>query len=211
MTTVAKTAGLRGRVRFLLAGAGVVDLLPNWGAELPWQELAALEILRPETLRLFGRPVQTPRLTAWVGDAAATYSYSGRRWTPSPWTPALDALRQAVQSVCGVPLHGVLLNLYRDGRDSMGFHADNEPELGPSPDNVVVASLSFGKRRDFVLKPAKHAPIPPTAKLTLPLGEGDLLIMRGTTQKHWLHGIPKRRSAGPRLNLTFRHLKACVS
>ncbi len=199
----------KNRVRFRLAGSGIVDLFPGWGAELPWQDLVGLELLRPETLRIFGRSVVTPRLSAWVGDPEARYRYSGRSWQPAHWTPALDALRQTVQNTCGVSFHGVLLNLYRDGRDSMGFHADNEPELGPTPENIVVASLSFGERRDFVLRPAKHAPLPYGARLTLRLGEGDLLIMRGTTQQLWVHGVPKRRQAGLRLNLTFRHLNAC--
>jgi alkylated DNA repair dioxygenase AlkB len=146
-----------------------------------------------------------PRLTAWYGDATARYSYSGLDLTPQPWTPALLALRTQVEQATGVTFNSVLLNLYRTGQDSMGWHADDEPELGPEP---VIASISLGATRRFRLRP-RHSQQLPHAPLGLDLPSGSLLVMRGTTQQHWQHAVPKTaRPVGPRLNLTFRTIHA---
>ena len=162
-------------------------------AEVAWEQRA---------IRMFGRELPQPRLTAWHGDPAARYTYSGLTWEPRPWTPALLDLRQRVAAATGARFNSVLLNYYRDGRDSMGWHADDEPELGPSP---VIASLSLGATRRFRLRPIG----PKAGALAQPLGldlpNGSLLLMRGPTQHCWQHALPKTaRPTGPRLNLTFR-------
>jgi len=159
--------------------------------------------LRQEMLRIMGRDIPTPRLTSWHGDEGTTYTYSGKTFSPSPWTPTLEGLRDRLRDTAGAPFNSVLANLYREGSDSMGAHADDEPELGPSKENIVIASVSLGARRRFVLR-AKHGP----ARFEYLLGEGDLLLMGGTTQSHFKHAVPKtKRVVGPRLNLTFRMIR----
>lgn len=156
--------------------------------------------LRQETIVIFGREVLTPRLTSWHGDPGASYAYSGRRFEPEPWTPGLAHLRDALEAEAGLRFNSALANYYRDGSDSMGAHADDEPELGPSPDDVRIASISLGAPRRFVL--AHRAS---KAKRELSLGEGSLLVMGGRLQRTHTHRVPKtKRPVGPRLNLTFR-------
>ncbi|WP_019946975.1 alpha-ketoglutarate-dependent dioxygenase AlkB family protein [Hymenobacter aerophilus] len=162
-------------------------------------ELTATVAWRQEPIKLFGREVMQPRLTAWYGDPNATYRYSGLHLEPLPWLPALQHLRAQLEAATGARFNSVLLNLYRSGQDSMGYHADDEPELGPAP---VIASLTLGATRTFRLKPR---PGVPAQALSLPLPAGSLLVMRGETQQNWLHALPKTvRPVGPRLNLTFR-------
>lgn len=181
------------------------DFLAEPAADVLLAELTATVPWRHEPIRLFGKEVLQPRLTAWYGDAGATYRYSGLTMQPLPWLPVLQQLRQQVESATGSPFNSVLLNLYRTGQDSMGYHADDEPELGPEP---VIASLTLGATRTFRLKPrpaafAGAAPLP--EPLSVPLTSGSLLVMRGPTQHNWLHALPKTaRPIGPRLNLTFR-------
>ena len=173
-----------------LPAAEAESLLAQLSAEVAWEQ---------RTIRLFGQEFPQPRLTAWYGDPAARYTYSGLAWEPRPWTPSLLALRQRVEIATASPFNSVLLNLYRDGRDSMGWHADDEPELGPEP---AIASLSLGATRRFRLRPRAGLVHPP---LSLDLASGSLLLMRGPTQRHWQHALPKTaRPLGPRLNLTFR-------
>ncbi|HVK65470.1 MAG TPA: alpha-ketoglutarate-dependent dioxygenase AlkB [Polyangium sp.] len=159
-------------------------------AEVPFQQ---------QTIRLFGKSILQPRLSAWHGDEGASYTYSGLSLTPNPWTPALSALRARVEAAAGCTFNSVLVNQYRNGDDSMGKHADDEPELGENP---VIASLSLGARRKFVLEPKKKG----EEKVTLELGEGNLLVMAGTTQHHYRHGVPKQAGRGARMNLTFRRI-----
>jgi alkylated DNA repair dioxygenase AlkB len=152
---------------------------------------------RAEKIRLWGKEYPQPRLTAWHGDKR--YTYSGLTLDPAPWTPLLAALRGAVAQAAGAPFNSVLLNLYRDGADSMGMHSDDEAELGLNP---VIASLSLGATRTFVLKHKRDR-----ETLKLELHDGSLLVMAGATQHHWQHGIPKQPSVKqPRLNLTFRFI-----
>lgn len=152
-------------------------------------------------IRLFGRWVDSPRLSCWIGDAQAVYRYSGQTFAPHPWTEALAALRDRLRGELGVPFNSVLANLYRDGRDAMGWHSDDEPELGDEP---VIASLSLGAARRFVLRRRDdHA-----VKQALVLEPGSLLVMRGACQRDWQHALPRTaKPVGPRLNLTFRHLQ----
>jgi len=173
-----------------LPAAEATALLAQLTAEVAWEQRA---------IRLFGQEIPQPRLTAWYGDPDARYTYSGLAWEPRPWTAALRALRQRVEAATGARFNSVLLNQYRDGRDSMGWHADDESELGPAP---AIASLSLGATRRFRLR-ARPGPRP--APLSLDLPGGSLLLMRGPTQQHWQHALPKTsRPVGPRLNLTFR-------
>jgi alkylated DNA repair dioxygenase AlkB len=154
---------------------------------------------REEGVMVWGKRHKQPRLVAWHGDPGATYTYSGSRMIPVPWTPTLLDIRSRVESVAERSFNSVLLNLYRDERDSMGWHSDNEPELGPNP---VIASVSLGETREFQLRHKRRKELP-TAKLKLT--HGSILVMRGTTQMFWEHCL-KRESTkhGKRINLTFR-------
>lgn len=175
--------------------------LPPVAASNLLRELEATIAWRQDAIRLYGREVLQPRLTAWHGNPAATYRYSGLHLTPQPWTPALQQLRVQVEEATGAAFNSVLLNLYRYGQDSMGWHADDEPELGPTP---VIASVSLGATRRFRLRP-RNVHETPHAPLTIELSSGSLLVMRGPTQQHWLHAVPKTaRPTEARLNLTFR-------
>ena len=145
-----------------------------------------------------GRSIQIPRLSAWYGTAG--YRYSGIMHALQPLTEELQELQAVVEDLAGLSFNGVLLNLYRDGQDSVGWHADNEPGLSPEP---VIASLSLGAVRRFQLKHRTDR----TGRVTLDLPHGSCLIMRGKTQQCWLHQLPKTRApVGPRINLTFRRM-----
>lgn len=158
--------------------------------KLHWQQ---------ERLFIYGRWLSVPRLMAWYGDIGAHYRYSGMDHEPEPWTADLLALRADVESVCGQPFNSVLANLYRDGRDSMGCHSDDEPELGKNP---VIASLSFGETRLLRFRHTQSRD-----KLDIEPAHGDLLIMAGNLQHHWRHELPKtRKLKQARINLTFRHV-----
>jgi len=139
-----------------------------------------------------------PRLTAFVADAGIVYRYSGVSHTGSGWPPDLLDVRRRVEQVTGATFNGVLLNLYRDGSDSMGRHADAEPELGTNP---LVASVSLGAVRSFVLRHRSGED-----KRAIDLTHGSLLVMGGTLQHHWVHELPKtKQPVGERINLTFRN------
>lgn len=161
--------------------------------EVPWEQK---EIL------IVGKRILQPRLVAWFGDADAVYTYSGVRNVPLPWIPPLTEIKQRAEEAAGTSFNSVLANLYRTGQDSMGFHADKEKELGKDP---VIASVSLGAARRFQMRYAgKQKDI---AGRDLDLPGGSLLVMRGTTQHHWRHGVPKERvPVGPRINLTFRRI-----
>ena len=153
-------------------------------------------------LRIFGRNVDSPRLSCWIGDPEAVYTYSGARFAPHAWTPALAELREYLFAHCGERCNSVLANLYRDGRDSMGWHSDDEPELGAEP---VILSLSFGGVRRFRLRHRRD----PRLRLELDLPSGSLLCMAGATQRHYRHDLPKTaRDVAARINLTFRSIRA---
>jgi alkylated DNA repair dioxygenase AlkB len=180
---------------------GELALLAQLALPLPnaevMQRLLEETAWREETVVVYGKRHLQPRLTAWHGDAA--YTYSGLRLAPVPFTPLLQVIRAAVEQATGHRFNSVLLNYYRNERDSMGMHSDDEPELGPEP---AIASLSFGATRTFVLrhKASKRA-------VRLSLEAGSLLLMAGKLQQNWLHGINKlTRPTGPRLNLTFRFI-----
>ncbi|WP_207063707.1 alpha-ketoglutarate-dependent dioxygenase AlkB [Motiliproteus sp. SC1-56] len=168
-------------------------------AEHFFQALENKVAWRRDEITLFGRPVAVPRLQAWYGDPGTDYRYSGLDLSPEPWFDELQALRERVSAACETPFNSVLINYYRNGSDGVGWHRDNEQSLGPRP---VIASLSLGQSRRFSLR---HRDLP-EHKLQLELNSGDLLIMAGATQHHWLHAIPKsRRQLAPRINLSFRY------
>ena len=177
----------------------------GWMAQLPlpWSNadvfarLVAETDWREETVVIYGKRHLQPRLSAWYGEKA--YAYSGLRLQPTPFTPLLLTLRDAVEAATGHAFNSVLLNYYRNERDSMGLHSDDEPELGPRP---AIASLSFGEARTFILK-HKHT----RQTVRVPLTDGSLLLMAGDTQQYWLHGINKMtKSLQGRINLTFRKI-----
>ena len=146
-----------------------------------------------------GRFQPAPRLTSFHGDAGCAYTYAGIAYQSEPWMPELEVLRARCEARTEVAFNCVLCNLYRDGRDSVGWHADDEPELGPHDDDIAIASVSLGAPRRFVLKHRRDG-----RRLAFDLGEGSLLL-RGRTQRLWLHALPKTQApCGPRLNLTFR-------
>tara|TARA_R110002020_G_scaffold13380_4_gene48342 strand:+ start:969 stop:1553 length:585 start_codon:yes stop_codon:yes gene_type:complete len=172
--------------------AGEADaLLADLLAQVPW------EVHR---IRMFGRWVDSPRLSCWIGDPGTGYVYSGARFEPRPWPAALQALRARIDAAAGVAMNSVLANLYRDRRDAMGWHSDDEPELGLRP---VIASLSLGGSRRFVFKHRRD----PGRKFELPLEHGSLLLMKGDTQADWKHALPRTARPVPaRVNLTFRRI-----
>ncbi len=185
---------------------GGVHYLPGWlpaleadGLYRTLQDGVPWEVHR---IHLFGRWMDSPRLSCWMGDADAHYRYSGADFVPSPWLPVLLPLRERLQQACQSRFNSVLLNRYRDGRDSMGWHSDDEPELGERP---VIASLSLGASRRFLLRRRDDH----SHKREFLLGHGDLLVMAGDTQRDWQHALPKTaRPLGERINLTFRRVVA---
>jgi alkylated DNA repair dioxygenase AlkB len=177
-----------------LSEAEADGLLADLAESIPW------EIHR---ISMFGREVDSPRLSCWIGDAGAGYTYSRTRFEPHPWIPLLASLRARVEVACGARFNSVLANLYRDGRDSMGWHSDDEAELGPRP---VIASLSLGVARSFRFRP-RAAVAGRREVRALELPHGSLLRMGGDTQKLYQHGLPKVSAAiGARINLTFRYI-----
>jgi alkylated DNA repair dioxygenase AlkB len=180
-------------------------------AEVPWKQ---------EAISLYGRRHLLPRLTCWMADPGCGYRYSGLENVLEPWSAATAELRQELEALCGWRFNSLLLNRYRDGRDAMGWHADDEPELDPA---APIASLSLGASRDFRLRPRPS----PRAGGSLPAGyspggeactpcnlelaHGDLLLMEPPTQLWWQHAVPRRlRVQRQRLNLTFRVVRRSV-
>lgn len=165
-------------------------LLTLFKTGLAWQE---------EEIFIFGKWCKVPRLMCWYGDPGACYRYSGVNHEPILWTAELLSVRKKTEQRCQYNFNSVLANLYRNGSDSMGCHADNEKELGANP---VIASLSFGDTRLFRLHHKKRK-----ETLNIQLEHGDLLVMAGALQHHWVHSLPKTKSIkSPRINLTFRKI-----
>jgi alkylated DNA repair dioxygenase AlkB len=191
-----------GLQRIDLAGAEL-GLDPTWLSRT--EADAMFEILLNEIgwevhrIQMFGRLIDSPRLSCWIGDPGASYTYSRTRFKPHPWPVALTSLRVRLRETLGFDFNSVLANRYRDGRDAMGWHSDDEPELGPQP---VIASVSLGATRRFALKPRSEG-----GRLTLDLPHGSLLVMRGDTQTRYRHALPRTaQPIGERINLTFRRI-----
>lgn len=160
--------------------------------EIPWQQ---------DDIKVYGKVYPQPRLTALFGNEGKSYSYSHLIMHPHKWSPLLLTIKEKVEKATETIYSTVLLNYYRDGKDSNGWHADNEKELGTNP---IIASLSFGAERVFQLK---HNHLE-NQKINLTLEHGSLLLMKGTTQHFWKHQIPKTtKQIGSRINLTFRIIK----
>ncbi|MGJ8513185.1 alpha-ketoglutarate-dependent dioxygenase AlkB family protein [Carnimonas bestiolae] len=187
-----------------LPAAQANQLLEQLDSELEWQQ---------PSITLFGKRHTIPRSQVWMGDANSRYRYSGRDFEPTPWTPLLLTLCQrlnAIQHEAALqlgwhqppPLNSVLLNRYQDGQQKMGFHSDNEPELGPNP---IIWSISLGEPRDMRFKPASGVS---GDAFNLRLPHGSLLVMGPDSQRLLQHGIPARSRGGLRINLTFRSIVA---
>jgi alkylated DNA repair dioxygenase AlkB len=156
---------------------------------------------RAETVVIWGKSHPQPRLIAWYGDKGSKYTYSGISLEPLEWTNRLRGIKVMVENVSGATFNSVLLNYYRDHRDSMGPHSDDERELGDRP---VIASLSLGEERTLTFKHKLRTELKP---VRVPLASGSLLLMKGDTQRFWKHGINKQsQKCGPRINLTFRRI-----
>jgi alkylated DNA repair dioxygenase AlkB len=168
------------------------ELFDKLKAEIPWQQ---------DSITVYGKTHPQPRLTALFGNEGKPYGYSNIVMQPHAWNPLLMFIKNEVEDICQEHFTTVLLNYYRDGKDSNGWHADNEKELGRNP---VIASVSFGAERAFHLQ---HNTLK-DQKLKITLGHGSLLLMKGSTQHFWKHQIPKTtKDIGPRINLTFRIIK----
>lgn len=180
-------------VEGFLTGSEADSLLTVLWKELQWSQ---------REITLFGRRVMQPRLVAWYGDPAATYGYSGLRLQPLAWHPGLQALREKLEQFAGNPFNSVLANAYRDGSDSMGWHSDDEPELGLEP---LIASLSLGAERAFLVRPRIRSEQGGPRSQRLVPAHGSLLVMRGSSQRLYQHAVPKtRRPVNLRINLTYR-------
>jgi alkylated DNA repair dioxygenase AlkB len=192
-----------GGMRIPLALGAWLDHEPGWlGPTEADRLLAALRVelcWEQRPIVLFGRPVLQPRLVAWAGDV--DYRYSGQTLEPRPVPSALARVLACVRERTGTPFNHVLANRYRDGRDSIGFHADDERELGPDP---VVATVSLGATRRFVLKPRRKTA---GAAMALELRHGSLVVMGGACQRHYVHGVPRQPDIrDERISLTFRRI-----
>lgn len=188
--------------RIELAGAGL-RFAPAWlsCAEADALFSSLLDAIAWEThrIRMFGRVLDSPRLSCWIGDPGTGYTYSRTRFEPHPWPEALVPMRVRLCEVLGVSFNSVLANRYRDGCDRMGWHSDDEPELGPQP---IIASLSLGAPRRFAFKPRGDG-----ERLGMDLSHGSLLVMDGDTQTRYRHALPgTQRAVGERINLTFRQI-----
>ena len=183
-----RDAQLRYEPHFLDATAAD-RLFNHLLAQVKWKE---------DHIRIFGKTYLQPRLTALFGEQGKSYTYSGIQMLPTAFTPSLLDLKKKIEDLSGEHFTTCLLNLYRDGQDSNGWHADNEKELGDQP---FIASVSLGASRTFHLKHREDRSL----RFRMQLEHGSLLLMGGAMQEYWLHQIPKtRKSVGKRINLTFR-------
>lgn len=157
---------------------------------VPWQQ---------DDIVMYGKKMPIPRLQAWFGDINADYGYSGITLTTLPWLPALKQLKTEIEHKTQSTFNAALVNLYRDGNDTVGWHSDDEPELGLQP---TIASISLGETREFQLKHKVSK-----EKLSIRLTSGSLLVMSGNTQHCWQHCVPRsKRVQSPRINITFRKI-----
>ena len=178
------------------------EIVPaNQGKQL-YRELLANLPWRQDSITIFGKTHPIPRLQVWMGDPDTNYQYSGLKLAPTPWCEKVLLIKQQIESTCGHHFNSVLINLYRNGQDSNGWHSDDEPELGENP---VIASFSLGATRRFRLRHKYQKELPGHS---LDLSSGSLLIMAGGMQKYWQHSLPKTaKPVQPRINLTFRMIQ----
>jgi len=160
--------------------------------EISWQQ---------DTLWIAGREIKVPRLQCWMGDRGSNYGYSGIRLEPKPWTDTILTIKERVESLTNEQFNSVLLNYYRDGQDSVSWHADDEKELGRHP---IIASVSFGAHRKFQFRPKAKDD---KRRFQMELRHGSVLVMGNTLQNKWLHQLPKISGLKEsRINLTFRKI-----
>lgn len=182
-------ASVKFRPKWLQHEDGL-QLFAYFQGQLAWQQA---------NITIYGKQHKIPRLQAWYGDPNTAYKYSGLKMQPLAWDPVLKHLKTLCEKTLGVQFNSVLANMYRDGNDSMGMHADNEPELGAEP---TIASVSLGQTRRFTFK---HQHTKQSVKIDLQ--HASLLTMAGKTQLFWQHGMNKSRTqTGPRINFTFRYI-----
>jgi alkylated DNA repair dioxygenase AlkB len=168
-------------------------LFERFENELAWKH---------QSIQIFGKEVMQPRLTAWYADAGLHYTYSGRKHEPEPWHPALLELRHRLSASFNIPLNSVLANYYRQGSDSMGWHSDDEPELGKEPG---IVSVSLGEKRRFLIRRRQDF----KSKWEISAEHGSVLFMNGRSQHDYQHAIPKEaRVKAARINLTFRYIQS---
>ncbi len=169
-------------------------------ANILFNHLRSEILWKQDEIKIFGKVHNVPRLQAWYGDKEKSYSYSGIKMEPNKWIDSLSTIKFDVEKLTGYKFNSVLANLYRNGNDSNGWHADDEKELGENP---VIASLSLGESRKFKMKHKEDKSI----KKDILLTNGSLLIMSGETQEKWKHTIAKTKlKVGERINLTFRYI-----
>ncbi len=167
-------------------------------ADTFFDELTKTVHWNQEVIAMYGKKIKVPRLSAWYGEANLSYEYSGIKAHAMQWLPILKTIKQKIELVTASTFNSVLINLYRDENDSVDWHSDDEPELGPDP---IIASVSFGEPRQFQLKHKTDT----TIKTSLLLPHGSLLLMKGQTQNHYNHKVPKStQPLKPRINLTYR-------
>ncbi len=175
-------------------------LNPDEASTLQAALLAQLSWEQP-SIKIAGRELPIPRKQVWQGEAGLHYTYSGKRFEPYPWHPHIFKLKQRIEAEFSHCFNSVLCNLYRNGQDSVAWHADDEPELGPNP---VIASISLGAERGFHLKPKVASD---SRRHKIVLSHGSLLLMDKNVQAYWLHQVPKTKTvSAPRINLTFRQI-----
>ena len=167
-------------------------------ADLLFNELQRDIMWEQEEIEMYGQKYKVPRLTAWYGDENKTYTYSGITSHSRPWTSCLLNIKQKIETISQASFNSVLLNFYRSGEDGVAWHSDDESELGRNP---VIGSVSFGQERAFQMRHKTKT----NERQGINLGHGDFLLMKGCTQHHWVHQIPKsKRDMKERINLTFR-------
>lgn len=172
-------------------------LIPE-ASELYFNRLFSEVCWKHEPIRIFGKEILQPRLTAWYGDEEKPYTYSGLTMQAHRWIKPLSDIKKVADEYSGVQSTSALLNLYRDGNDGMGWHRDNEKMLGPSP---VIASISLGAVRKFQVRSYRDK----NNLISIELQPGSLVIMKGASQKEWEHRVPKTsKKVGARINITFR-------
>jgi alkylated DNA repair dioxygenase AlkB len=176
------------------------QFFPKPTAERLLQELMVKIEWTQNKIRFYGKESLVPRLEAWYGDPGKSYAYSGIQMNPKPWTKELVEIKEAIEKEAGVPFNSVLINYYRDGKDRVAWHSDDEKELGQNP---IIGSVSLGAERKFKLRHKKYKEN--GLKTEIMLQHGSFLLMKGPTQHHWMHEIPRTaKPIGPRINLTFR-------
>ena len=171
-----------------------LNFLPQLLDTIKWKQ---------NTIKMYGKENPVPRLEAWYGDPGKSYAYSGIRMEPSTWTDELNEIKRSIESEVAISFNSVLINYYRDGQDRVAWHSDDEKELGKNP---VIGSVSFGAERTFKLRHKQYKEN--NLKQSIVLKNGSFLLMKGATQHHWMHEIPRTaKPIGPRINLTFRVIK----